>query len=263
MKPDELIAGMLAGDQHQGGIRCLRLFGVARPFFASLRADVERYRKVNKPSEIGDMNHVTHWTNPHGTAQQFSLLNRTGCSGDFSTDHDLSCRNKWFFDCHKYPILSQLIGDWPHLVNFRINVLHPGASLDAHEEHVPFRTSTGTIGARLRFHLPLLTNDNAELILDGQVYRLPAGEVHLINQGCVHSADNRGESPRVHLVWDALLTKRLFRLISSTCPAPDYLIALGAVAPRAVATRSIGPYRRLAPAVSRAEAATMNLCLPQ
>lgn len=263
MNAADFFAGLLAGDQHRDGIRCLRLFHFAGGPFESLCEEVHRYCRTHRPSRVDDAGHVTHWTDSTGRVEQYSLLNRSGRSDDFSVDHDTSCQGKWFFDGDRFPMMGRLIGDWPSLVNFRLNILHSGAALQAHEEHLPFRTRSGTVGGRLRFHLPVQTNDRAELILDGLVYRLERDVVYLVNQGCVHAAVNGSGAARVHLVWDSLLTAELFGFLFGDCCPASYLKIVLDRDQAPLRSEPIGPHRRLQPRVSADEASTLAFCEPQ
>ena len=263
MLPSEFIRGLLEGDQHCDGTRCLTLFDIADLTFDRLCAEVDRYLRTHQASNVSDTGHATHWARPVGRVEQYSLLNRSGRSEDFSSDHDLSCRNKWFFDGDTFPVLAQWIADWPHLINFRLNVLHPGAALSAHEEHVPFRTKAGGVGARLRFHLPIRTNGQAELTLDAQVYQLRPGAVHLVNQGCIHAASNAGSEPRIHFVWDSLLTAELFAFLFEGTMRPIYLRRIGNIEAVSVRTEPMGPSRRLPSPLTAHEAKSITFCPPQ
>lgn len=263
MTTDELIKGLLRGNCHRGGIRCLQLMQIEPQQFAQLQAEVAELQRIRPSSHVSRQQHVTHWTGASGDVRQYSLLNRSGDTQDFSSDHDLSCRGKWFFDGQYFPVLDRFIAAFPHLINFRINQLHSGAGLPAHEEHVPFRTLQKAVGARLRFHLPISTNDGAELNLDGQVYRLQPGFVYLINQGCVHAACNHGPAARSHLVWDGLLTQALFAFLFGESELPDFLRRLPDTVVTPIRYEAPGPYRSLAPAVSNTEADTLSICEPQ
>lgn len=255
--------GLLSGNYHRGGIRCLRFFHVLESSFALLISDIEKFRNKNQPSAVAAADHITHWVGYQGEVLQFSLLNGSGRTNDFSTDHNFSCKDKWFFDDLAYPTLSKFIADLPHLINFRIIVLTPGSALPPHEEHIPFRTQQGTIGARLRFHLPINTNPSAEINLDGQVYHTEAGVIHLINHGCVHTAYNHGEQARVHLVWDSLLTKELYLFLFDGYGVPSYLRAIKERFVTPVRHETIGAHRRLAPPLSDALVENLELCEPQ
>ncbi len=263
MEFDTFIAELIAGDQHQGGLRCLQLFTLNNHFMKQLHHEVETYCHTHAASIISEPEHITHWIHSCGDVAQYSLLNRSGQADDFSTDHDLSCKGKWFFDEANYPAIGQLISCWPHLINFRINVLPSQAVLTAHEEHIPFRTINGSIGARLRFHLPIDTNQGAELNLDSYVYHWSPGTIYLFNQGCAHTAKNNGDSPRIHLVWDALLTEKLFHFLFHNHHQIDFLQYNKPIAVRAKRLEDIGSYRRLPPQVKESELSELSLCLPQ
>jgi Aspartyl/Asparaginyl beta-hydroxylase. len=264
VKTRDLLDGLRLGDAHLGGLRCLRLFRVEDSTFASLVEDVDRFCVEHRPSRIADASHVTNWAHERGEIFHYSLLTASGRADDFARDHDLSSAGKWFFDQAAYPMLGQLIAAWPDLVNFRVNVLSPGSALAPHEEHVPFRTVTGSVGARVRFHLPVHTNQDAVLNLDGDLFRLEPGVVCLVNHGCVHAARNRGTAPRVHLVWDALLTGRLAEfLLGQTVHRPSFLQCVEVPDADPVGSEELDAHRRLTPSVSPDEVSSLAVCEPQ
>lgn len=262
MTAAELLAGIREGDRHAGGIRCRRLFWIDAGYFAELRAEVEALRLKQEPSKVTRPEHVTHWTRPVGEVLQYSLLNASGRYDDFSSDHDLSCLDKRFHEAAAYPALARLIGAFPHTVNFRINVLGPHSGLSPHEEHLLIRTRAGTVGARVRFHLPAVTNPRAELMLDGHVYHLEEGIVYFVNHGCVHSATNCGADSRLHLTWDMLLTREAFdAMFGEGSPAAfARRVPEEEADPAAMRTERVGAYRRLPPLVSPEEAFKLSFC---
>jgi hypothetical protein len=262
---EETLRGILAADRHEGGIRCLRLFRVEEGFFGTLAGDVERLCRSNDPSYAGRPDHVTNWTRPFGDVLQYSLLNESGRYDDFTSDHDLSCFGKRFHEAPKYPALARLVECFPHTVNFRINVLGPGAGLSPHEEHVAMQTHSGKVGARVRFHLPIATNGRAELMLDGWSYHLDEGTIYFVNHGCVHAAVNRGDAPRVHLVWDMLLTADAFALMfgNGLATLPLLRIPEDQSVPEPLRVERAGAHRALPPRVALDDESTLELCEPQ
>jgi hypothetical protein len=260
----EVLDEIRAAAEHRGGMRCRALLRVTPDRFAAIAADVARLCRGEPPSEVTRPGHVTRWTRPFGEVLQWSLLSRSGRFDDFSTDHDRSCEGKRFARAADYPALGELVASWPHLVNVRINALGPRAGLSPHEEQVLFRTGAGTIGARVRCHLPIATGAGAELMLDGGVYHLEAGTVYFVNHGCVHAAANRGDASRIHLVWDVLLTRAVFDFMFGGADVPGMERVDGAAAePPPIRTEPVGAYERLAPDVTRDEAARLALCEPQ
>jgi len=259
---EDFIHGLRDGDGHRGGIRCLRLFRLEPFYFDSVRAEVLCLVGNETASLAGDPNDVTHWTRPCGVVRQFSLLNRSGRFEDFSTDHDQSCLGKRFHAAARFPSLARLVAGFPHAVNFRINAMAPGARLPPHEEHLLFRTRAGTVGMRLRCHLPIVTETAAELMLDGEVYHLEPGAIHLVNHGCVHAASNGGATERIHLVWDTLLTRAAFDILAgaATPGFPASRIAPVDRLPKPLRSERIGHFVALPPRVPPAEAARIGWC---
>lgn len=261
MTPDELLDGLRAGDRHEGGIRCLRLHRVEPTALAAIRREVAQLCRTNRPSDVTRPEHVTSWVHPFGTVVQYSLLNSSGRPDDFSEDHDLDRGTKRFHAAADAPELARLVALFPDAVNVRVNVLGATSGLAAHEEHAFVRIPGGPVAARVRLHLPLETGPAAVLVLDGQVYRLAEGVVHLVNHGCVHAARNGGPAPRVHLVWDVVLTGAAYELLFADGTAPDPLRRITG-AERAVVplrTERVAGARRLPSVLSRAETDTARL----
>ena len=265
--PGDVLRAIAAADAHEPGLRCARLLDVEPAFFAELRDDVLRLCAEERPSKVTRPGHVTNWTGPYGDVLQFSLLSASSRYDDFSADHDLSCFGKRFRDAASYPSLGQLVSLFPHAINFRANVLGSGAGLSPHEEHSVFRTAAGTLGVRARLHLPIETNPRAELTLDGDVFSLAAGGVYFVNHGCVHAAGNGGTAPRVHLVWDVLLTPEAFELLFAAGDTGTPLLRRVAKADRRCEPLrggvDMGAVRRLPAPVPGHERALPVLCDPQ
>lgn len=256
MTPDALLAAIRDGDCHHGGLRCLRLFRVERELALALRAEVLRLCRDERSSDVQEREHVTNWAGPRGAVQQFSLLNRSGDLADYREDHDLSCEGKRFHHGLRYPRLAAFITGFPGAVNFRVNLLGAGAGLAPHEEHSLYPNGDGTASVRARFHLPLRTSHAARMMLDGDIHRFLPRTIYYFNQGCVHGADNRGGSERIHLVWDMLLTQPVFELMFGSGRAPAGLHRIDAAAgpPRLLARVALPAYARQPPRVTPLEA---------
>lgn len=65
-----------------------------------------------------------------------------------------------------------------------------------------------------KIHVPLLTNPEADFVVDGVSVRLDEGEAVEINNMGVHAAVNRGASDRIHLI---------FEYVDLDQPAPDWI----------------------------------------
>jgi hypothetical protein len=255
--------GIRDGGRRPGRIRCRRLLRLDSDYAVEVRREVERLCRHSRPSQATDPRHPTYWTRPVGEALQWSLLNASGRTDDCSLDHDLSCLGKRFHQASEHPALACLIAAFPHAINFRINMLGPHSGLSPHQEHVVFRTRGGTVGARVRLHLPVVTQPGAELMLDGLVYYLEPNTIHFVNHGCVHSASNRAAVPRTHLVFDVLLTRDSFgRLFDSASRAGIPAVRVDDADAELVALRGerVGPYRRLPSPIPLDETQALEFC---
>lgn len=221
--PRDVLHGLARANYHKGGLKTLRLFRVEGGFFAELQEETLRFAQRHPPSQVQAGDHVTNWTKPFGTVVQFSLLNRSGRPDDTSADHDPDPRGKRFHWPEQYPALAALIAAFPEAANVRLNGLGTRGGLSPHEEHVVRRQTGGACWLSVRFHLPVRTTAEAEVLLDGELFRLEEGAVFLFNNGCVHSAVNRGPELRYHLVWDMPLTARVFALMFQDAPPPAFL----------------------------------------
>ncbi len=261
MAPEELLAGIRDADAHRGGIRCLRVFRLERVLGRGLRDEVLRLCESEASSDVQEREHVTHWTRPTGAVRQLSLYNRSGDSADFRSDHDLSCLGKRFHLAAPYPLLAHFVETLPHLINFRVNLLGPGAGLAPHEEHSLFITQSGSTAVRARFHLPIQTSRVSRMMLEGDRYRFAPRTIYYFNQGCVHGAENPASSARIHLVWDQLLSRDVFNLTFGSHPAPaGWRRLLGDErALRAISLGQVSSYSRLPPLTMPAEAARVGL----
>jgi Aspartyl/Asparaginyl beta-hydroxylase len=262
MTPETFFRGLRADSGQAETIRCLQLLRLTASYFEQLRAEVMTLVHVQPASDVGHATHVTNWTRPRGVVRQFSLLNASGRFDDFSADHDASCFGKRFHGHASYPALGRFIDGFAHAVNFRVNLMGPGAQLSPHEECVMIRTRAGSIGARVRCHLPIATHPSAELMLDGGIYHLAPGIIYFVNHGCVHAARNSGQDDRIHLVWDLLLTRAAFELMFGDGPLdlPAARIAEAERVPTPLRTERLGAYLRLPRPVSRDEADSLGWC---
>jgi hypothetical protein len=207
------------GAYHRGGIRCLRLLTVEPSFFAGLQDDCRRLAIDNLPSDVGDRRHATNWTRPYGRAVQYSLLNRSGRFDDFSDDFDGTSTGKSFHHGDRYPALAAFAEAFPGAINLRLNGMDPRSGLSPHEERIMRRVGT-RLTVRLRFHLPIATNEGAKLFLDGGLYHFEQGSIYYFNNGCVHAALNESTEARFHLVWDMWLTASAWkRMLDESGPA--------------------------------------------
>lgn len=85
----------------------------------------------------------------------------------------------------------------PHDIQVAIHT--PGTKLPEHQD----------LPDKLRFHIPIYTEESARFHINGQDLHIPAdGWVYLVNTSYLHSTDNQGLKDRVHIygaVWTHML----------------------------------------------------------
>lgn len=183
---------LFKANHHKGGLKCARLFAVNSSFFERLSQEVLDIVQTYTPSDVGHQNHRTHWKNPYGTAIQFSLFNTSGRFDDTSSDHAKVIKGKKFHYGDRYPTLDKFIATFPDLYNMRINGMAAKSGLSPHEEHIVWQPEAPglrhTYFFRARFHLPIVTNDKADMMLDGYHFHF--------NEGYIYSGTRLGEVQR-------------------------------------------------------------------
>ena len=89
-----------------------------------------------------------------------------------------------------------------------INYILPGKSIKPHKDNPGgLNSSFWFLGCSCRIHVPLCTNEDAIMISGNETKHLPIGTVYEFHNNLIHSVENKGSSPRVHLVMD-LITKK-------------------------------------------------------
>lgn len=81
-------------------------------------------------------------------------------------------------------------------------VIHPH-----YDYHLNNSTSIGRyMNSVHRYHIPIITNENVEFVIDGEKMKMLPGECWEIHNGKLHSVSNLGGSDRVHLIIDIFPT---------------------------------------------------------
>ncbi|MFI1094175.1 aspartyl/asparaginyl beta-hydroxylase domain-containing protein [Streptomyces sp. NPDC020917] len=112
------------------------------------------------------------------------------------------------------PYLAEIIASLPTGVrSARLMSLGVGAAVETHRD-----TPLGFAKGMVRLHVPITTNDNAVLVLDGETHRWQPGTFWYGDFSRPHSIANTGGSDRVHLVIDCAVSLRLFEVFP-----PDFL----------------------------------------
>lgn len=81
----------------------------------------------------------------------------------------------------------------------RLLCLSSGAEIKPHKDYC-----LGYEDGCFRIHIPIITNNQVEFILDNQQLIMNEGECWYINANFTHSVANKGKQDRIHLVIDGI-----------------------------------------------------------
>jgi hypothetical protein len=90
----------------------------------------------------------------------------------------------------------------------RLLRLAPGAAIREHRDY-----KLGYDDGEVRLHIPIVTSDLAEFVLDGEPVSMAAGECWYLDLNRPHRAANHGFHDRVHLVIDCTVNAWLDHLL--------------------------------------------------
>lgn len=82
-------------------------------------------------------------------------------------------------------------------LSVRLLKLAPNSYIKPHKDY-----NLGYEDGCFRLHIPILTNNNVDFILDNNYIKMKAGECWYTNVNYMHSVSNKGETSRIHLVID-------------------------------------------------------------
>lgn len=86
------------------------------------------------------------------------------------------------------------------LLSVRLLRLGPGSEIKEHVDH-----SLSFESGEVRLHVPIVTNPSLEFLIEGKPVVLLPGELWYLNVELRHSVQNRGATPRVHMVIDTVV----------------------------------------------------------
>lgn len=108
----------------------------------------------------------------------------------------------------RMPYLREVLNRIPASLNaVRLMALGPGAISTEHRDP-KYSLHRGLA----RLHIPIVTNSDALLILDGVTHHWRAGEFWFGDFSRPHRVENHGARFRIHVVIDALITRELIEL---------------------------------------------------
>lgn len=117
---------------------------------------------------------------------------------DWRQSHDRPLWPSWRE--HLEPVMRQATlpygyarGLYPRVMLARMN---PGGTILPHIDASPSASWPHKI------HVPILTNPHVEFQIGPQRYHLEEGQAYEVNNLVTHSVANRGETPRIHLIFE-------------------------------------------------------------
>lgn len=100
----------------------------------------------------------------------------------------------------KLPYIKSILGEWQcEKETVRFMALYPGSEIKPHKD-----LGCSYQDGNFRLHIPILTNDSVDFVVDGTNHKLHPGECWYMDFSKVHSVRNAGGTVRVHLVIDCL-----------------------------------------------------------
>ncbi len=92
----------------------------------------------------------------------------------------------------------------------RLLALAPGAVIKEHRDYM-----IGWDEGELRVHIPVVTNDEVEFVLDGLELTMAPGETWYVDVTRPHQVSNRSTQVRIHLVLDLVIDDWLRSLVGA------------------------------------------------
>lgn len=100
----------------------------------------------------------------------------------------------------------------------RLLQLAVGAEVKPHSDNC-----LGYEDGSFRLHIPIITNNEVEFILDGKRLIMNEGECWYIDANFIHSVANRGQQNRIHLVIDGERNEWTDAMFYKESPAEDFV----------------------------------------
>jgi hypothetical protein len=94
----------------------------------------------------------------------------------------------------------------------RLLALNPGAVINEHND-----SWLSWEDGEVRIHIPIVSNDDVEFILDGRPVEMEPGEAWYLNLNLPHRVSNRSTERRIHLVLDCVVDEWLTELMEIAC----------------------------------------------
>ncbi len=95
------------------------------------------------------------------------------------------------------PLVNDILAHYPGCIAQQrmLSVVMPGDSIPGHkDDQCPEWVE--------RVHVPLTTNPQATFVCDDGAHQMQVGRAYRVNTEAYHAVFNRGETPRIHFMFD-------------------------------------------------------------
>lgn len=134
----------------------------------------------------------------NGQWKVISLRSASGCATDIKTVYSNLYKDTPLLA--NLPYINSVLQEWCcEKETVRFMALYPGSEIKPHKD-----LGCSYQDGNFRLHIPILTNDAVDFIVDGTNYHLQPGDCWYMDFSKVHSVKNAGDTVRVHLVIDCL-----------------------------------------------------------
>jgi hypothetical protein len=98
------------------------------------------------------------------------------------------------------PLMDSIIERWyppgGRIIRAMAAKLMAGSKIDPHRDAHP------SFNCGHRIHVPITTNPRVRFTVDGRPFKLEVGQVYEINNRLMHSVANKGDTDRIHFIFD-------------------------------------------------------------
>ncbi|CDG84046.1 aspartyl/asparaginyl beta-hydroxylase domain-containing protein [Janthinobacterium agaricidamnosum] len=168
--------------------------------------DVPRMQRDSDQFQAGDW--IDHF-NTRAYEQGWSCIPLRSAGG--AADHIIPLDGAAFADTPllaRCPCLREVIASFACDTGaVRLMALQAGAQIHAHRD-----TGTALADGLTRIHIPIHTSEHVLFSIDGEAVHFSAGHAWYMDASCLHAVENRGATPRVHLVLDCITNQWLEQL---------------------------------------------------
>lgn len=236
MTLDEVIKGLIDEEKFGNGIKCLKLIKLED--FEEIKQEVIKIIAQKPASIIGDVKDreghyldIDEITPYHpkvrrivdGAWRAYRLYRAEPgwLENEPYLDEKLDYNSLKFFYKDEFPYIQKLLDKFKNKFIVNLSGLLPNTILMPHNESMT-RYWKGKPSLVLRFHIPIIENEDAYFWFNKKKYYFQPGYIYLFNPGTIHSAFNNSINSRYNIILDCLANNGLSYLFENAS-TPEYI----------------------------------------